>query len=170
MKQLRFAFTASLLFLVVANSCSQKKDPENRSVFGSFVASTPCTEGTKPLPGIPGNADCELIKWNLTLYQDHSNKTPTTYTLHCVYGLPKQGTTGFIGGGTKLELLGNWTIVKGMASNPNAEVYRLTDNKTNKTISFLKLNDNLLHLLDSAQHLMIGSAAWSYTLNKTGNN
>ena len=169
MKQLKFACTASLFFFFVTSSCSQKKDSENSSVFGSFVASTPCTEGTKPLPGIPVNADCKLMKWNLTLYQDDSNNAPTTYKLHCVYGLPKQGTTGLIGGGKQLELEGNWTIVKGMWSNPDAEVYQLIDNKTNKTISFLKLNDNLLHLLDSDQHLMIGSAAWSYTLNRIGN-
>lgn len=169
MKQLRFAFTVSLLLFSITNSCSQKKDSENKPVFGSFVASTPCPGGTKPLPGIPVNADCELIKWNLTLYKDQSNKAPGTYTLRCVYGWPEQGTTGFVGGGKQLEVEGNWTIVKGMGSNPNAEVYRLNDKKTNKTISFLKLNDNLLHLLDSAQHLMIGSPAWSYTLNRIEN-
>ena len=64
---------------------------------------------------------------------------------------------------------GKWTIIKGMASASNAIVYQLKDNKTSKTISFLKLNDNLLHLLDSDQRLMIGNAAWSYTLNRIDN-
>jgi len=64
---------------------------------------------------------------------------------------------------------GKWTIGKGIRSNSNAIVYRLHDIKTNKTISFLKLNDNLLHLLDSDQRLMIGTAAWSYTLNRVPN-
>ncbi len=168
MKQLKFVFTASLLFFIVLNSCSQKNGQESSSVLGIFVASTPCSQGTRPLPGIPVNADCELVKWNLTLYQDGSEKTPTTYKLHCLYGLPKQGTKGFIGGGKKVEMEGKWTIIKGLATNPNAIVYRLNDNKTNKTISFLKLNDNLLHLLDGDQHLMIGNAAWSYTLNRIG--
>ena len=165
MKQLKFVFKASLLFFIVINSCSQKNSPGTSSVLGIFVASTPCSQGTRPLPGIPVDADCELIKWNLTLYQDETKKTPTTYKLHCSYGLPKQGTTGFIGGGKKAELQGKWMVLKGTASNPNAIVYRLNDNKTNKTISFLKLNDHLLHLLDSELRLMIGSAAWSYTLN-----
>ncbi len=166
MKQLKFVFTASLLFIIVTNSCSQKNSPGSSAALGIFVASTPCSQGTKPLPGIPVDADCEFMKWNLTLYQDESAKTPTTYKLHCSYGLPKQGTTGFIGGGKKIEMEGKWTIVKGRGSNPNAIVYRLNDNKTDKTISFLKLNDDLLHLLDSNQRLMIGSAAWSYTLNE----
>ena len=169
MRQLKFAFTPALLFLIVTNSCSQKNSTGSSSVLGIFVASTPCTKGTKPLPGISLNEDCELIKWNLTLYQVESKKTPTKYKLHCVYGLAKQGTTGFIGGGKKVELEGNWTIAKGTGSNPNAIIYRLNDNKTNKSISFLKLNDDILHLLDSDQHLMIGSAAWSYTLNRINN-
>jgi len=115
MKQLKFVFTASLLFFIVLNSCSQKNGQESSSVLGIFVASTPCSQGTRPLPGIPVNADCELVKWNLTLYQDGSEKTPTTYKLHCLYGLPKQGTKGFIGGGKKVEMEGKWTIIKGLA-------------------------------------------------------
>ena len=60
-------------------------------------------------------------------------------------------------------------IIKGTKADSNAIVYRLNDDNTNKTISFLKLNANLLHLLDSDQRLMIGSAAWSYTLNRIDN-
>lgn len=84
-------------------------------------------------------------------------------------GLAQQGTPGFINGGTKEEMQGQWSNVKGTATNPNARVYRLTDKKTGKTISFLKLNDNLLHLLDNDGRLMIGSASWSYTLNRMDN-
>src|SRR6266542_1346037 len=90
------------------------------------------------------------------------------HKIQILYGLPKQRTKGFIGGGKKVEMEGKWTIIKGLATNPNAIVYRLNDNKTNKTISFLKLNDKLLHLLDGDQHLMIGNAASSYTLNRIG--
>ena len=103
MNQLKFVFTAYLLFFIVTNSCSQKNVPRSSSVLGVFVASTPCSHGTRPLPGIPGNADCEFIKMNLTLYEDKSEKTSATFKLHCVYGLAKQGTTGFIGEEKKLR-------------------------------------------------------------------
>ena len=166
MKQLKFVFAVPLLLFLATNSCSQPNSPGGSSVLGTFVASTPCSNGTRPLPGIPVKADCQLIKWNLTLYQDELKKTPTTYKLYCLYGLPEQGTTGLIGGGKKIEMEGKWTIIKGTRSNPNAIVYRLIDNKTTKTISFLHLGPDLLHLLDSDQRLMIGSAAWSYTLNR----
>lgn len=166
MKQFSIFFGTILLLCIVTNSCSQKTNQAKPSILGIFVASTPCSEQTKPAPGIPLNADCELIKWNLTLYQDAVNKTPTTFKLHCIYGLPKQGTKGFIDGGKELEITGRCTIVKGIATNPNAMVYQLQDDKTDNTISFVKLSDDILHLLDEDNHLMIGSAAWSYTFNR----
>jgi hypothetical protein len=169
MNRLKLVFTVALLFFVVMNSCSQQNAPGVSSIVGVFVASTPCSQGTRPLPGIAANADCELIKWKLTFYQHAITKTPTTYQLHATYGLPKQGTTGFIGGGKNIDIGGKWAIVKGTASDRNAIVYQLHDMEANKTISFVKLNDNLLHVLDSEQHLMIGSAAWSYTLNRIDN-
>ncbi|WP_157986674.1 hypothetical protein [Chitinophaga alhagiae] len=105
------------------------------------------------------------MKWKLVLYQDKD----TTFQLHCRYGLPQQGTTGLTGGGTTIELKGKWTVLKGAPSNPHAIIYQLHDSKTNRIISLLKLSNNLLHLLDSDLHLMIGSAAWSYTFNRVGN-
>jgi hypothetical protein len=169
MTQFKLVFTASLLFFIGMNCCSQQNSPGTSSVLGIFVASTPCSQVSRPLPGISVNTDCELIKWKLTLYQDGSAKTPTTYKLHSLYGLPKQGTTGIIDGGKEVDMEGKWTIIKGLVSTRNAMVYQLKDSKTSKTISFVKLNDNLLHLLDSDQRLMIGNAAWSYTFNRINN-
>ena len=171
MKQIKPILAVTLLAacFTVTNSCSQKPASNTSSVLGVFVASTPCSEGTRPLPEIPVQADCEFIRWRLTLYQAPNTFKPTTYKLQYTYGLAKPGTPGFIDGGTSVEGQGTRTIVNGIPSNPDAIVYRLTDNKTTKTISFLKLSNDLLHLLDSDDHLMIGTAAWSYTLNRTDN-
>lgn len=150
---------------ITENLYSQGSKGEQSLIEGIFVASTPCSVGTKPLPGIPANEDCELIKWNLTLYNDGSG-VASMYKLHCTYGMSKQGTTGFINGGKKVEMKGKWTIIKNAASNPHLVVYQLHDSNTNRAISFVRLNNNLLHLLDADQHFMIGNAAWSYTLNR----
>jgi NlpE N-terminal domain len=165
MKQFMFFSMISLLVLITANSNSQSLKGEKSSIEEIFIASTPCSAGTKPLPGIPANADCELIKWNLTLYNDGSGGT-STYKLIYTYGQSKQGTTGFIGGGKKVEMKGKWTIIKNSASNSHLIIYQLNDSNSNRTISFARLNNNLLHLLDAEQHFMIGNAAWSYTLNR----
>lgn len=167
MKLLKYVYSSCLLVFIAGNSCSQTNKPADTSVMGTFVASTPCSEGTRPLPGIAADADCEFIRWNLTLYQDTDTKRPATYKLHYVYGLGKPGTPGFIDGGNQRDMKGKWEIVTGTPSNPHAIVYQLHDSQSNKIISFLKLNDDLLHLLDASQHLMVGSAAWSYTLNRT---
>ena len=165
MKPTKFLCIASLLLLVVTNSCSQKNNGQKISVIGVYVASTPCSNGTKPLPGIPSNADCEFISWKLTLYGDTAAKAPSSYQLHYTYGMSQPGTPGFIGGGTTVDMEGNVAITRDTNSGTDRIIYRLTDTKTNKIISFLKLNDYLLHLLDSDDKLMIGNAGWSYTLN-----
>src|ERR1700712_4460600 len=77
-----------------------------------FVASTPCSTGTRPVPGIPpGRTGCELIKWELKLSGD-GKQIPGTYILDCDYGMPKQGTRGFINGGSHLHREGKWVMVK----------------------------------------------------------
>ena len=146
--------TALLLLLLGGHSCAQI----TRST--TFVASTPCSQGTRPLPGMAVGDSCELMKWKLTL-------SPDRFTLHCNYGMAKQGTKGFVDGGKAIDLEGHWIITKGMATDPNATVYRLTDSKSNKMILLLKLGEDLLQVLDSDYHLMTGTAAWSYTLNRT---
>ena len=165
MKQRRCLSIISFLLLIATHSCSQKSNHQNGAIVGVYVASTPCSKGTRPLPGIPADADCELIKWKLTLYGDTAAKLPASYQLKYTYGTSKAGTPGFIGGGTTVDMEGNLTISKDNKSNSEKVIYRLTDAKTKKVISFLRLNDHLLHLLDSKDRLMIGSAAWSYTLN-----
>jgi hypothetical protein len=170
MKQIKSILVATVVAcFTINNSCSQTTSPDTSTVLAVFAASTPCSEGTRPLPAIPANAACEFIHWNLTLYQNPKTFIPTSFKLTYVFGLAQQGTPGFINGGTREEMQGKWSNVKGTASNPDAIVYRLTDDKTGKTISFLKLNDNLLHLLDTDRRLMIGSAAFSYTLNRIDN-
>jgi hypothetical protein len=170
MKQAALILIATLLasgFNATDACCQTEQGTSN--VMGVFVASTPCSEGTRPLPRIPVKADCEFIIWNLTLYQDPKTSTPTTYKLNYTYGLSQPSTPGFIGGGTKVEMEGKWTIVKGAGSNAGAIVYQLDTDRPNTSISFLKLNENLLHLLDSDKRLMIGNAGFSYTLNKLRN-
>ena len=68
--------------------------------------------------------------------------------------------------GTKNETGGKWTIVRGTKTNPGSIVYMLESDKAEKTITFLKLGDNLIHLLDNDGKLMIGNESFSYTLSR----
>lgn len=128
-----------------------------------FIASTPCDHIPRTMLSIPAQAACEFIKWNLTLERDPRNQAPTSYRLSYTYGMSKPSTKEFLDGGTSAVKEGKWTVLKGPG---NRETYRLNPDTPETAISFSKLNDNLLHLLDPQGKLMIGHAGWSYTLNR----
>ena len=79
--------------------------------------------------------------------------------------MTQPNTTGF-NKGSDVELKGNWSIIKGTASEPGAIIYQLNINKSSQPLYFLKLHNDLLHLLDNEKKLMIGNPGWSYTLNR----
>lgn len=160
-----FLFLGCLCFSIL-HAHAQAVPADYSGVSAVFAGSTPCSPGTKPLPGIPREAGCELIKWELRLFMDTKKNSSGNYIMDCTYGMPKQGARGFINGGSRLHREGKWTMIKGTATNPAAIVYRLDPGKPQASISFLRLNQNLLHLLDSRDQLMIGTGAWSYTLNR----
>ena len=162
-------FIAACLFtacFVITSYCSQKTVSDSSSVPGVFEASTPCDEVTKKMLGIPPDTKCEWMKWNLTLNYDQKTLAPSTYKLICEYGLPKQGTRDFMDGAKTKEFKGKWTISKGIAGSAAAVIYKLTSDSSSVLLSFLNPDQNLLHLLDENNHLMIGNGAWSYTLNR----
>jgi hypothetical protein len=166
MNRFRPAFALLLILGFSVDSISQTAGSGNTTIHGIFIGSTPCGQNSKPLQGIPATADCEFIKWELTLSYDQSKTSPTIYNLTYWYGMAKAGTTGFIDGGKKVETTGKWTIIKGTKTNPRAIIYQLDPDKPASSISFLKLSDKVLHLLDTDGRLMVGNAGFSYTLNK----
>lgn len=129
----------------------------------TFWATSPCDQIPRSMLAIPATTDCEMIRWELALYRDPRNQNPTFYKLNYTYGMSKPSTTGFkneMGNGSKE---GNWSEVKDGAYKT---VYRLTPAASGPPISFIRLDENLLHLLDPDGKLMIGHAGWSYTLNR----
>jgi hypothetical protein len=151
----------------LAPQISLSTETIDEPVLGVFEGITPCSNVNSPLPQIPENTNCEQMIWNLTLNQDPATGDPTTYRLMSVYGIPQQGTTGLQGGGTQLNLEGKWTKIHDVPSYPNAVVYQLNPDDHPNAINFIKLDDNILHVLTQDMRLMLGNAAWSYTLNRT---
>jgi hypothetical protein len=135
------------------------------SVFGVFEGITACSEFPKPIPQIV--APCQQMIWKLTLYQDPDKLTPTRYELHSAYGFPKQGTPWLAEGAIQIDLEGTWAIVRGTKTDPDAVVYQLNPDNERASIYLLKLDENILHVLYRDRSLMVGNAAWSYTLNRT---
>jgi len=147
----------------VSNSCSQTAKSSQKE-WATFIAATPCLQGSQPLPGIPRDSDCEFIKCELILYVNENNE-PANYKLEYTYGISQPGTQGFKDG-KKVNSEGKWQISKGSKTNSSAVIYQLDPDKPSRSISFIKLSEGILHLLDNEKRLMIGTAGFSFTFNK----
>ena len=157
---------ALTVWLTLANSSTTYKDS---SVLGIFAGNTLCGDIIRPLHKISQQADCDLVEWKLTLYQDPLTHKPTTYKLPSVSRFIEKPSNMYSQPGIKTETEGKWTIVRGRKSNPRAIVYQLDPGKPQISIRLLKLGDNLLHLLYQDGALMIGSSQASYTLSRISN-
>ena len=156
-----FPAGAIALGLVMTGSRAQGVSPADPSVFGEFVGSTPCGEVIRQLLRIPSNAESDLIRWKLTLYQDEKTRAPSRYGLRCEYGLTSPGKPGLAGDATTLERQGTWRTRKGTKSNAEAIVHELTG-----AVSLFEVDANVLQVLNPDGSLMIGNGGWSYTLNR----
>ena len=143
--------------------------PSGSSLHSVFEGTTACSSLTRPLPQIPEDTDCELMIWKIMLYRDAATGSPTTYTLESTYGPSQPNSLGPAGGGTPISMQGKWSMVKGTKADPEAEVYQLYSDDSQVAVSFVKISEDILHVLNRDQTLMVGNAAWSYTLNRTDN-
>jgi hypothetical protein len=139
-------------------------------MMAEFAGSTPCGALPQVFPGIRPSGPCERILWELTLGTNRNSTSPATFTLVVTYGMQAHGSSGFIDGGTKFSLEGTWAKTRGTKNNPGADVYELTAKGSKKAISFARVGNDLLHLLNEDKSLMIGDASWSYTLNRKARN
>ena len=155
----------AILFIECSGSSSGSKvaDPANDRF---FEATTPLGVGVKKMLGISADDKHEMLKWNLALSKDPKKNTPSRFRLLYEYGIPKQGTRGFMEGSKKVELIGSWVIEKGTTSKKGTTIVRLTATVPMVSLSFLQADENLLHLLNENKNLMVGNGAWSYTLNR----
>jgi hypothetical protein len=141
-----------------------------------FAGTTPCGNVIRPLHNITPEPDCLLqeckcimVEWELTLYMDATTKEPARYTLKGINRYSVKETNMYSEPGIKTEAEGKWAIIRGTKTNPDAVLYQLNPDKSKMSLSFLKLNDNLLHILDQNEKLMIGNEFHSYTLNRISN-
>jgi hypothetical protein len=132
-----------------------------------FIGSTPGDSLPRQfLGGLTANAECHYIKWQITLLTNQISGQPTTYNLVAQYYVPARNNPNQSAEGPKVTSQGTWKLVRGTKSNTAAVICHITAEKSQKSLSFLKVGDNLLHLLNPDGNLMIGNGGWSYTLNR----
>ena len=153
-----------VLLACCALGCSDDRDESTADTEAVvFEAITPCDPLSKPLPQIPDGVACEMTIWRITFAADRS------FVLNAAYGMSQPNTTGIRDGGTKVDVTGEWSTSVGTNSDRHATVITLNDERdAAHSILFVKINNDLLHLLDPQKRLMVGNGGWSYTLNRTG--
>lgn len=149
------------LTLIAAMAFSPRALVGDRSVFGEFVGTTPCTEAIQPFLTISSHADQDNIRWKLTLYQDPKTRAPAGYKLQYEHEKATWPASKLVQGKEVVQKEGTWTVSKGTKFDSDAVVYELDG-----AVSLFELNSNILHVLNPDRSLMIGTGGWSYTLNR----
>lgn len=121
-----------------------------------FTGSTPCDSFVRSLLKIP-EGKCEFIRWTLLLQEANA------FVLDINFGEGQPNTSGFRNGGQYRSFQGHYTVRD--VQQYSGSQYQLQAEGM-QTISLLKLNDNLLHLLDADGRLLTGNGGWSYTLSR----
>lgn len=119
------------------------------SVLGVFEGRTPCSPLAAEFTGFPLR-NCEKIKWELALHHEPRSGRPTTFEYK----------------GTRSSRRGTWSTARGTPSDANAVVHRL-QYESGKTLALLRVDANILLILDTDLRPMVGDASWSYTLSRT---
>ena len=165
----------TFISLITMTGCNGLPDQSNsfKDSVVVFAGTTPCGNVIRPLHKIGPEPDCQLkdckcfvVEWELTLYMDATTKEPTRYKLTGINRHTVKETNMYSEPGIKTEAEGRWAIVRGTKTNPDAVFYQLNPDKPGMDLSFLKLNGNLLHIVDQNKKLMIGNEFHSYTLNR----
>jgi hypothetical protein len=132
-----------------------------------FVGSIPSDDISRAfVGGIATNVPCHCITWRLTLSTNLNAHTPAKFTLSAKYGLQGKTDPNQLEAGPTVEVQGEWEIVPGTKAKPNAVVYRLYADGRKKSVSLVRVGENLLHFLNEDKTLRVGNAGWSYTLNR----
>ena len=130
------------LSLVILTSCGATGKER------SYTGSTPVGPVIRSFLGIPLSDSIDFIRWQLFIRDDQ-------YHLHANYGIGKPNTNGFMNDGVKMELSGAIKRDKNYYSLQNGE----------KALKLVELNEDLLHILDTDNNMLVGGGGWSYTLN-----
>ncbi|WP_336515042.1 hypothetical protein [Pollutibacter soli] len=135
-------------------------------LYGYFAASTPCSSELKTFLKIPAAEKCDQIKWKIYLYNRPGTQTPEKFRIVREFIYYVDNRTDKNMGTATIE--GHWKVEQGQASGKAATILQLTSTD-GSVIRFRKLDDNLLHLLNNQNYLMVGDAGYGYTFSRIKN-
>lgn len=148
-------------YAFIFNTCLNAQTETKSSFDIELIASTPADSFIKSAFNINQSTVVDFIRWDLKLKTGDN-----TFDLNINYGESQPNTSGFKKGGEKQVISGIFSVSKSEKGELLGDVFELKSAKNQTFISFVKINDNLFHLLTPNQKLMVGNGGWSYTLNR----
>jgi hypothetical protein len=115
-------------------------------ILAVFEGRIPCDE-----------ANCELRKVGLVLYERPVREAPSTYWL---------GIVGVGLGNDRTVIQGTWTVREGVKDFAEAVVYELDANAPEDLQRHWRVSDDVLLPLDHGMRPRAGNAAWGYMLSR----
>lgn len=161
MKKVKFSIALFLVgYLISVSACKA-----NLTITPIvYAGSTPAHQYVRSLINIETTDSIDFIKWSLVMNDD--NGANKTFVLSLNYGASQPNTTGFIGGGKKRTIQGTYVTSKGDDGMHNAAVIELSSSQFASLVSFVKVTENIIHLLTEENSLMVGGGDYSYSLNR----
>jgi hypothetical protein len=147
--------------LAITNSCSADN---GRSPQTLLVGSTPSNQYIKSVLRIDSPTSIDFIKWLLTL--DNEINGAGTFSLSLNFGASQPNTTGFIGGGEKRRITGNYIKTRRTIGQMSTSITHLVSSQLSDTLSLMQIDENMFHLLSESHQLMVGGGDYSFTLNR----
>jgi len=156
---------AGIAFMVLWSLCASSLLASSRDGATEYVGSMLCGPGTDEFLGQPAaNASCHCIRWQLTL-ATNQNVGPS-FTLSVRYRVATRNNPNQSEDGPEVTARGKWEMLTGAKTDPNAVVYRLTAERSGRSLSFVRIGEHCLHLLAADGSLAVGNGGWSYTLHR----
>ena len=113
----------------------------------AYTGSTPPDLIVRKFLGISLTDSIDFIRWKVNINDD-------AYSLDCEYGIGKPSTPGFIDRKT--------AVFSGMLQRMD---HRILLQHKNQQLNLVEINENILHLADQNNILLVGNGGFSYVLN-----
>ena len=115
-----------------------------------YVASTPADPQIRTFLHISHQDSIDFIRWEIRFIDQDS------FIAKANFGIGKPNTSGFINGGKNATITGSVTKID--------NGHQL--NTGNASLSLVKINENLLHVMSPDKTLLAGNDGWNYTFSK----
>jgi hypothetical protein len=136
-----------------------KADPTVPTLY-EYVASTPGDQSLiKSYLHIPESFVADFIRWDLKM----DSKDRFDLTLN--YGESKPNTLGFKDHDITVHYQGHYSLER--IGTIKEDVFNFISDDQTIHFKAIKINGQLLHLLNDEHKLMVGNGGWSFTLNRT---